>query len=220
MVGLPFLKKKEPEVMIGKGYAPVDRVIEMSSRGFSEPEMIDVLRREGFSPDEIDKALTQGLKAKVAGSSPPSPVPQSAEPTLPTLEQIMPQPTEPQQALQVPETSLPVEYYQQYPSEEYIDAIIQARISEVNERIAEFTVKYNELEKKVDAISEQLNEFLRIRSSEQQQILNKIDLFSESLNDSNSRLGSLEKAFKETLPALIESVRVLSDLVQRMKREV
>jgi DNA-binding transcriptional MerR regulator len=211
MVGLPFLKKREPEVMTGKGFSPIDRIGEMASRGFSEPEMIDVLRREGFSPDEIDKALTQGLKAGVS-----APSSQPVEPTLPTLEQIMPQP---QEMMQAPETSLPAEYYQQYPSEEYIDAIVQARVSEVNEKVTEFTVKYNEMEKKVDAINEQLSEFLKIRSNEQQQILSKIDIFNDSLGDSNSRLGSLEKAFKETLPALIEGVRALSDVVQRMKRE-
>jgi hypothetical protein len=39
------------------------------------------------------------------------------------------------------------------------------------------------------------------------------------MNEVNMRMASLEKAFKETLPALIESVRSLSDLVQRLKRE-
>ena len=57
------------------------------------------------------------------------------------------------------------------------------------------------------------------RSGEQQQIITKVEGVGEGMEDITTRLSSLEKAFKETLPALIESVRALSDLVQRMKRE-
>jgi hypothetical protein len=35
-----------------------------------------------------------------------------------------------------------------------------------------------------------------------------------------TRIAGLEKAFKDALPALIESVRALSDVVQRMKKLV
>ena len=58
-----------------------------------------------------------------------------------------------------------------------------------------------------------------IRSETEEKILNKIDSFKDTLNDVNARMSSLEKAFKEALPALIESVRSLTDLVQRIKRE-
>jgi hypothetical protein len=37
------------------------------------------------------------------------------------------------------------------------------------------------------------------------------------IEEMNVRLESLEKAFKETLPALIESIRALSELTQRLK---
>ena len=50
MVNLAFLKKKTSDVIPSKGFTPTDRVKELAGRGFSEPEMIDVLRREGFSP--------------------------------------------------------------------------------------------------------------------------------------------------------------------------
>jgi len=39
--------KKEPEKgpKIGKGFVPTDKVKEMSSKGFSEPEIVDALRK-------------------------------------------------------------------------------------------------------------------------------------------------------------------------------
>lgn len=213
-----FFKKKEPEGSgtVGKGFVPVERVKDLSSKGFSEPEMIDVLRKEGFSPEEIDKALTESLKTGVVGA------PQSTAPALPTLEQLQPQQQQQQQQQvpQVPETSLPQEYYQQqYATEEYIEYMVRARTAEMDEKMNEFVVRYGELEKRMAEVNEQLNNLAKARTSGEQLIISKIDSFKEMLVDVDSRMGSLEKAFKETLPALIESVRALSDLVQRLKRE-
>lgn len=219
MVELPFLKKKEPTVLPGRGFIPIDRVREMASRGFSEPEMIDILRREGFAAEEIDKALTQALRITVAGETPSTaraPVPTEA-PTLPTL-QTLEAPKEKEETMpQLPETSLPEDYYQ-YPTEEYIDYIVQARVSEVIDKINELNAKYQELEKKIDSINEQIK-LPQGKVEDQQQIIQKIESFTETVNDVNVRVGSLEKAFKETLPALIESVKTISDLVQKIKKE-
>lgn len=216
---LPFFKKKEPEILQKRGYVPVDRVRELAARGFSEPEMIDVLRKEGFSPEEIDKALTQSLKSDVTKEKVEEPKlpsgPEKTKPTLPTIEELLPEKKEP---IQVPETSLP-EYYGEYSTEDYVDAIVEARISEVNEKMREFAVKHQELETRLKEISSRLEKLVSDRRLEQQKILEKIEAFGESVDNINVRLGSVEKAFKETLPALIESVRALSDLVQRLKSE-
>jgi DNA-binding transcriptional MerR regulator len=213
---LPFLKKK-PEAFVGKGFIPVDRVKELSSRGFAEPQIVDTLLKEGFSVDEIDKALTQALKTSVA-----APAQKKEETKLPTLEEIAKE----EKPLEVPETPLAeIEKYAGYPTEErysteeYIDYVVQARVAEIVEKIKEFEIKYSELEKRIENIRSQLDEFLKSRSEEQKQILNKIETFNESINDMNIKVGGLEKVFKETLPALIESVRALSELVQRLKKE-
>jgi len=213
-----LLKKKEPEMMTTTKGVPVDRVKELASKGFSEPDMIDVLRKEGFNPEEIDRALTESLKMGVAGMAPPMEAPRPAEqaPILPEME--MPQAQMP--APTMPETSLPQNYYQQqYPTEEYVDYLVRERMGGVDEKINEFSIRYEELEKRMQTVWDQLNTIASGRSTEQQQILQKLDTFKEMLVESDARMGSLEKAFRETLPALIESVRALSDLVGRVKRE-
>jgi len=218
-----LFNKKQPEKMAGKGLVPTNRIKELSSKGFSEPEMIDVLRKEGFSADEIDKGLTQILRAGATGESQPLPASSFLQKTdeksqLPILSQLeVPKPDMPQ----IPETSLPQEYYQeQYSPEEYIDYVVKDRVSDVDKRISEFTIKYKEMEKRMVEVHDQLNLLAQTRTGEQQQILARIDDFRETVNDVDIRLGGLEKAFKETLPALIESVRCLSDLVQRFKTQV
>jgi len=214
--------KKKPEIMaaIGKGFLPTDRVKELSSKGFSEPEMIDVLRKEGFSAEEIDRGLTEALRAGVTGSPAPAYTP-PAEPTpveapkLPTLEELAPKAAMPT----LPETSLPAEYYQGYSPEEYMDYILRERMGEIDEKIGQFMSKYADIERKMAEIHEQLNFLAKAKTSEEQILMSKIDSFKETVDDVRARMSSLEKAFKETLPALIESVRALSDVVQRLKRE-
>lgn len=245
----PFFSKKKPEASTGRGYVPTERVKELTFRGFSEIDIIDVLRKEGFSPVEIDRALNQATRASVEGRAPPptpaprtaAPAPQyppqqapaptapaptfppqrpreaEALPTLPTLEQL----AAPQREMPtVPETSLPSEYGQEYPTEEYIDYVVQEQFQDYAQQINEFMNRYKALEQKMNDIRNQLNVLSQARTGEQQQVINKIESFKDAVDELNARISGLEKAFKETLPALIESVRALSDLVQRLKREV
>lgn len=212
-MALPFLKDSK-----GKGIVPVERVRDLTSRGFSEVEVIDILRKEGYSPEEIDKALTQTAKFEAAKSPETIPSQQKqTEPTLPTLEELT---SSQPQTPQLPETSIPQEYYQQqYPTEEYVDYVVQARMGELNQKLTEFSIKAQEIEKRLDEVNDRINEILNLRNAEQTQILSKIDTFKESVGEIDTRISSLEKAFKQTLPALIESVRALSELVQRLKQK-
>jgi chromosome segregation ATPase len=208
---LPFLKKDSSAT--GKGMIPVERVKELSSKGFSELEMIDVLRKEGYSPAELDRAMTQALKTEI--TTPPQYAQEESK--LPTLEDIIQKPEMPQ----TPETSLPQEYYSEgYSPEEYINYAVEAKMNESNRTIYEISAKINELEKRIGYTHEQVNALMQTKSSEQTQILEKLESFKEAISDMDIRLGGMEKAFKEALPPLIESVRALCDLVQRFKKEV
>ncbi len=213
---LPFLKKKDVEKV-----SSTDRVRELSSKGFSEIEMIDILRKDGYSPEEIDKALTQSLRMGVSAPAftPPAtsyapPAPQTSS-RLPTLDEIAPATEMPE----IPEVSLPPQYSQPTMSEEYVNYLVEDRVGDLKDRLNDVSYKTRELEQRIEDIQERVGELLQARSAEQTQILNKIDEFKDVVLGTDARVGSLEKAFKETLPALIESVRALSDVVQRLKRE-
>lgn len=210
---LPFLQQKPESVKKG---VPIDRIKELSSRGFSEVEIIDILRKEGYSPEEIDAALTEALKLGVSGISPPKEGPVA----LPKLEELEPKQTQ----VEIPETSLPEEYsyytspYPSYPTEEYVDLLIRERTVELDEKIREFTIKYSELEKKLAEIKQQVEEMIKTRTTSEQLILSRLDDFKSVLSELETRISGVEKAFKDALPALIESVRALSDVVQKMKK--
>jgi len=214
-----FKKKKEKEAALGKGFVPKDRARDLSSKGFTEPEIINALRKEGFSAGEIDKGLMQGLRDGVAEvKTEPAPAVEQ-KPGLPTLEEIT-KAQKPQMPA-VPETSLPEEYYypDTYETEEYVQTLVKERVQDIEEKLGNFSVKYGELDSRIQQIYNQLSLLTKKKPSEEQLLSTKLDALKDTVDDISTRLNSLERAFKETLPALIESVRALSDLVQRLKKE-
>jgi len=58
---------------------PTDRVVELSARGYSEPEIIKSLKDGGYTPLEVDRAMKEALRAGTGQRStmpqPPSPPP-------------------------------------------------------------------------------------------------------------------------------------------------
>ena len=215
-----FFKKKAGKRVLGKGFVPRDKVRELSSKGFTEMQIISSLKNEGFSASEIDGALTQVLRAGVVDEEGEIPQTAPAETTgLPTLEDITK--VEKVQMPAVPETSLPEEYQQpeQYNTEEYVSMVVGEKMQNVESKIADFSVKYGELEGKLQQIHGQLNILATGEPTERELLSAKLDSLKETIDDVSVRLNAFERAFKETLPALIESVRALSDLVQRFKTE-
>jgi DNA-binding transcriptional MerR regulator len=100
-----------------------------------------------------------------------------------------------------PESSLPDEYYQGYPTEDYIDYVVQERTRDVMEKINEFSLRNRELDSKIREMNERVSDMSKMRINEQQQVLNTIEGLTDSVNDVNMRIAGMEKAFKDTLPA-------------------
>lgn len=204
-MALTFLKKKEEKY--GKGFVPTERVRELLSKGFMEHEIVDTLRKEGFSAEEIDKALTEALRDRVEKKE-----------ELPTIEDIKPK-KEDKESVEVFEPQAPEEMLHSYPAEEYITALVQARVSEVEDKIRMIESKYLELSKRIEMLNRNLDEILRSGKEEKQEILKRIEDFGERLEEIGAKIGGLERAFKETLPALIDGVRGLVSLVENLKKK-
>ena len=201
-------KKAETPSKLGKGFLPTDKVKELSDKGFSEPEIIDVLRKEGFSAEEIDRSLTQALELKISGEPEPQPgLPIGRPQQLPQMPQI------PEQSLQYPSAT------EGYGTEELVESIVNERMADVDEKLAEFRVRHADLERNLSNVHNQLSILTKGTSQTEQAIIAKLDSLKDSLTDLDARISGLEKAFKDALPALIESVRALTDLVQRFKKE-
>lgn len=93
MLGLGKKKASGPPAPPGGGRGPpTQKVLSMSSQGFSEPEIVRGLREEGYSPIEVDRAMKDAMRSGSAGSTQGAPpMPQS-----PPRPNMPPQPGPPQ----------------------------------------------------------------------------------------------------------------------------
>jgi len=192
---------------------PVERVRELSSHGFSEPEIIDVLRREGYSPQEIDLALTQVLKEKLQTTSVEVKSKEAETTKIPTFEEVtkklqLDQPSQAQQSQTQTEYSWE-DYFN------YIDYLIHSRVSELTKELEKINLKYQTLEKRIEEISQSMKETLTSKEESYSKILKKLEESSQKIDQLSQRINALEEIFKEILPALIESIRSLARLAQK-----
>lgn len=72
---MPIFGRK---VEAGKGFVPVDKVKALISNNVAEGEIIEILRREGFSAEEIDQAFMEAFKPVLPTpiQMPPPPLPE------------------------------------------------------------------------------------------------------------------------------------------------
>jgi hypothetical protein len=235
-----FFGKKKEEIKVGKGFVPVQRVKEMVEKGFSEIEIIDTLRKEGFSAEEIDKAFTEVYKDIVARQAPQNtqtqPIYQTQNIPLPQTQQtiiqnqlIQNQNTQPvfqtQQIQPVQQVEVKKEIKEEkLPSYEdivslgeYIEAFIRERMEEHNKRLMEITLKFKEIESKISELDSKINEVEKSRKDEMDRIFGEIRNVKNLINDVIVKVEALTNTIKELLPSLLESVRLLSEIVQRQK---
>ena len=202
------------EKKTGGGRVPIERIKEMAARGFTEPEMIDILRNEGFNAEQIDKALTLAMRLGITQKGEGK----AGTMGLPTYEEFLQRvkregqtrereerpepPPQPRETYREPAQSPKENYSRTYPTEDYIRNLVQERVGDVDRRISEIHGQIRDLSSRLEA---------------QQQIFLKIDDVKQDVKELAMKLKSLEKAFKDTLPSIVQSVKVIGDLVHKLK---
>ncbi len=225
-------------------YIPVDIVQKLASHGMPEPQIISQLRSQGFSPMQIDKALSQAIKSAVsfpqsnqARSSPPErvvPGPQIraaiepvAFPEAPSFDfspqnQNMPQEftfeENPQQFVEKPEVPQQVSG-PEITLEEIIEGVIADRWMTFEKRMAGIDQKDQMLEQRIEDMRKQVDEVRALISKSEQTFIGKLDEYGGHIGGIESRIGSIEKAFRDFLPDLTENVRTISEIVDKLKKD-
>lgn len=103
--------------------------------------------------------------------------------------------------------------------EEVVEAVVEEKWRQLEFRI-------DSVEKRFDAVNERLHDIdLQMRTLKESGnvasggIEGKLEQYHENLGQIDARIGSIEKAFKETLPSMIESVRAVNDSLQKINKQ-
>ncbi len=244
-----FFQKKPAQkfqpAMPPQEYIPTDIVQKMAAQGMPEPEIISQMRAQGFSPMQIDKALSQAIKSAVTlpqpsmqRGAPPERIVAGPHATAsiqpvqfqepPSFDLSTPQqmPQEftfeenPQQFVENPETQAPQEAGEpEITLEEVIEGVIADRWASFEKRLSSFDQRDQQIEKRIDELRGQVEEVRALANKSEQTFIGKLDEFGGHIGGIESRIGSIEKVFKDFLPELTDNVRTISDIVDRMKKD-
>jgi molecular chaperone GrpE (heat shock protein) len=194
---------------------PLEDIRRMASRGMSDKDIIKELKGRGYSYGEIEKAMLAAVKEGVNEPSAPG---------MPTADEFFAQPPAPQQ-LQ-PAYELPTfEEEQPEVSSDQSEAIMEELIEGVIEdKWNKFQVKMEKLEDNFEKIKAELKQWQikqeqQRRESPTRELESRISELSEQLEDIDARVGGLEKAFKQFLPALTRNVESLSQLIHELREK-
>jgi len=206
-----FFKKKtvseEPE------HIPVDEARRLSQSGLSDREIIKKLKAEGYSYSEIEKAMLRAVKEGV-----------SSQP----VEEVVPQPPQPQAPPQAfyssefPNTPEPLTESVpevEEPPETLIEEVIENIVNEKWEKFS--SEKVREIEEEIQKAKEELEQIKKSISNKKpaEDYSSRMQEISNEIEDLQSRVGALEKAFKQFLPTLMNNIENLSKLVDEMKKK-
>lgn len=101
--------------------------------------------------------------------------------------------------------------------EELAEVIVDEKMRAMDGRFRSLESKFTQLSNRIEALSHDLNRMRSEKSGEVKGIEKKIDDYAGSINQVNSKIESMEKAFRDSMSPMLDSVRSLSDLVKTMK---
>lgn len=245
---------------------PTAEVKALSSRGVAEPDIINTLRREGYSISEIDQAMKEALKSRVAPEGTPTMERPPTEPRKPFEPGPMPPPEPlPPETRRTPirgdheippspigefsdvprgddfvETSLPSlrgpEFPEELPKppperrkrskgidrremEELIEVLVDEKLRGLDEKFNSVHSKFREIENKINTLSKEVEKTKVTKVDELKGIEGKIDGYKQEINTLNGRIESLERALKDSLSPMLDSLRSLSETVKLLKKK-
>lgn len=276
----PFSKKKNPKPSDiprepSPARIPTSDVQSLSARGMSEPDIINTLRNEGYTTDEIDHAMKSSLRSRVSGPSggmPPRgpepverPVPPPSRPPKGVFDERLeplPGPAGPPKEPFDPMGDLPAEprgsdFGRTSPSfeprpgpgrfeepgfnrprppampqrpkrhkpmerkemEELTEVIVDEKIKEFQGKFNSMNAHMQQMNKRIDGLKNEIEGIRSEKMTEVKEIEGMIEGFKTSIGDVTVRIDGMEKALKDSLSPMLESMRSLSETVKLLKQK-
>ena len=104
-------------------------------------------------------------------------------------------------------------------TEELVETIVAENLDQLEREFNNVYEELDQLRQDINDLDQRVHD-LEVRDDEdQQQFIKKVDEMEDHVDNYQSRIGGLEKAFQQVLPSLVDNVRDLTDLVQEIKKE-
>ncbi|MEM5871742.1 MAG: hypothetical protein QW051_02630 [Candidatus Aenigmatarchaeota archaeon] len=215
---------------------PTDEVRALASRGVPEPEIINTLKREGYSPSEIDQAMKEALRSRVAGDfygPPPAPTPQpypsSEPPVYSPREEIPPNLNYPGRGEELYIPQPPLEpaprtlEYPEMPEREYYPETYQAYPQPTGRvRGPQRGIDRREIEELTEVIVEEkireLKERFKSIDAQFQQFTRKIESINDELNRMRSEKSGEIKAIENKIDGYSRNMEEMAGRIESLEK--
>ncbi len=194
-----FQKKRE-------GPVPIEEIQDLNAKGLSDRDVIKKLKGEGYSYDTIEKAMLQAVKEGV-GEEPKQ--------TEQTQIQTLAEPEQPDFTEQPPELGLAEidtmgeTIAPEVIVEELVEGVVDEKIHGFEERLARIEEEIPKLYARV--------KHTQMPAQQDSGEDTQVEEITSQIEDMEARIGGLEKAFKQFLPALTRNIEALSSMIHEMK---
>lgn len=169
---------------------PVEKVLVMKQQGYDNSQIVQILQRDGYSSAQVFDALNQvDLRSG-------APTQAQASPTTP---------------VHVNQAD------QQADIEEYVEAIIDEKWTELEKDIQKVIDWKSKSEQRVNEISQRVDDLKDRIDKLNSAILGKIQQYDQTMQDVGADLRAMEKVFSKVLPVFTDNVKQLSDVADKMQ---
>jgi len=216
---------------------PIDRIREMSSMGMSDKDIIKKLKKEGYSYEDIERAMLEAVKEGV-GERPTGPAStmnryaqapvqreavdeyRGGSSALEDMYGSEAPETVPESAASIPELLNETTEDLDLPGsdvivEELVEGVVEEKWQRLTEKLDRFEEKFDNIDKITKRLESRAD--TEQRDFPTKEIDNKMSDISARLEDLEARVGGLEKAFRQFLPSLTRNIESLSSIIHEMK---
>ncbi len=218
---------------------------QLFAEGYSEPQVVNELRKQGVPFQTIDYVIKQVLRNNIMNNQSVAPQTSYAEDSYesfsfdsltPRIRDIENQGIQQEESFGYGEEESAYEDYSELGEEteenysydwkdvnrleEVVEAVLEERLKDFLQKLNELEMKIKTLETGFEGANEKIENIKKTHESDINSIKNTISDINERINKLEPKLNGFEKAFKDIVPELVDEVKELKEIINlKIKRE-
>lgn len=192
---------------------PLEEVTTLKEQGLSDNQIIDELKRRGYSLPQISDALAQ-----TAIAAPGNP----GEMSSPVEGQVMsPEGTSPEVVPSEPTSAPPVAHLEELEGriEEIVESVIDEKWDLLIKEVKKILEWKEKKEDEIKALGRDIEKLKDDFKELHQGVLGKLESYDERMIEVGTELKAVGKVFKEVVPEFVEQVKELRSITKNIKRK-
>ncbi|MCK4808903.1 MAG: hypothetical protein KAS90_04740 [Candidatus Aenigmarchaeota archaeon] len=186
------------------------------AKGTSEADMVKELKAKGYNFKDIDNALGQVIKSQVSGENLSSLAPEmSAEQPVQDASGASSMPPDFSQQLQQQEAVT-----RSNSLEAMIESVVEERLASFKTMIDKIMGSIEDIRAEIDNLDTSLKMVETRTDSTVSDIRKEMDLLRDDFSDVSPKVSSIEKAFQDVVPNLVEAISEVNEKLHIKSKEI